>query len=168
VGQVGLTTYDLDAARRLDPLGVTRVYEELAPAVYRFFVAAVGATTVAEDLTGSVFLAVFDQLDDAPDDASRLHGWLFRVALRHLRNHHVPGDRQAGGATPTVAQLDRLPADQREILALRLGAGLTVPEIAELLATPTDSVRASQQEALATLAPLLDDPGAAYRQEGGT
>ncbi len=153
-----MTTSDLDAARCLDPVGVTRIYDELAPAVYRFFIAAVGDTSAAEDLTGSVFLAVFEQLPNAPDDVSQLHGWLFGVALRGLHTYRFLRGRRAGAATPTVALLGCLPDDQREILALRLGAGLTVPEIAELLAVPTGVVRALQHQALATLAPLLDGP----------
>jgi DNA-directed RNA polymerase specialized sigma24 family protein len=158
VGEVGLTTSDLDAARCLNPLGVARVYDELAPTVYRFFIAAVGDTTAAEELTGSVFQAVLEQLPNAPDDPSQLHGWLFRVALRHLHTDRALRGPRAGAPTPTVALLDRLPDDQREILALRLGAGRTVPQIAELLAVPAGVVRALQRQALATLAPLLDDP----------
>jgi DNA-directed RNA polymerase specialized sigma24 family protein len=161
VGEVGLTTYDLDAARRRDPLGVTRVYEELAPAVYRFFVAALGDTVTAEDLTGSVFLAGFGQLHGAPDDPSRLHVWLFGIALRDLHNYRSLRGRTAVATTPTVALLGRLPNQQRDVLALRLGGGLTAEEIAELLAVPAARVRAVQQQALASLAPPLDEPGPA-------
>jgi RNA polymerase sigma-70 factor, ECF subfamily len=170
VGAVGLTTFDLDAARRLDPLGITRVYEELAPAVHRFFVAALGDTTVAEELTGRVFLAVVARLGHAPADPARLHSWVLGLALGDLRTYRsrsAPG-RRVGAPAPTVALLDRLPHDQRDVLALRLGAGLTVAEIARILAVSADVVWSLQQRALTELAALLDGPIRRDGQEGGT
>jgi len=50
-GKVGLTAEDLAAARRREPAAVTLVYTAYAPALYRFFMAAVGDRHVAEDLT---------------------------------------------------------------------------------------------------------------------
>lgn len=168
VGAVGLTTFDLDAARRLDPFGITRVYEELAPAVHRFFVAAVGDITAAEELTGRVFLAVVARLGHAPADPAQLHSWVLGLALGDLRTYRSAHGRRVGTPAPTVALLDRLPHHQRDVLALRLGAGLTVAEIARILAVSADVVWSLQQQALTDLAALLDDPIRRDRQEGGT
>jgi DNA-directed RNA polymerase specialized sigma24 family protein len=155
VGAVGLTTFDLDAARRLDPFGITRVYEELAPAVHRFFVAAVGDITAAEELTGRVFLAVVARLGHAPADPAQLHSWVLGLALGDLRTYRSAHGRRVGTPAPTV-------------VALRLGAGLTVAEIARILAVSADVVWSLQQQALTDLAALLDDPIRRDRQEGGT
>ena len=44
VSKVGLTAADLAAARRREPAAVTRVYTAYAPALFRFFMAAVSPT----------------------------------------------------------------------------------------------------------------------------
>lgn len=54
-----------------------------------------------------------------------------------------------------VAALDRLPAEQREALALHFSAGLTVPEIAELTGAPFETVRSRIRLGKAALRELL-------------
>jgi RNA polymerase sigma factor (sigma-70 family) len=50
-----------------------------------------------------------------------------------------------------IAALQQLPADQREVLLLRMAAGLTAPEVAAVLHKTTGAVKALQQRGLANL-----------------
>ena len=55
-------------------------------------------------------------------------------------------------ASGMVETLHQLPADQREVLLLRMAAGLTTPEVAAVLHKTVGAVKALQHRALANLA----------------
>ena len=181
VSRVGLTTADLAGARRREPAAVTRVYTAYAPALFRFFLAAVGDRPTAEDLTGEVFKSAIEDLPRFHGPVEALGGWLFRIARhdlsdyrRQARNLVQPLDdllmeaAAAGGAVdPEELALDRvegdrvlaalrqLTPDQREVLLLRLVADLTAPQVAGILHKSTDAVKALQHRGLASLARVL-------------
>jgi RNA polymerase sigma-70 factor, ECF subfamily len=180
--RVGLTAADLAGARRREPAAVSRVYTAYAPALFRFFLAAVGDRPTAEDLTGDVFKSAIEDLPRFHGPVEALGGWLFRIARhdlsdyrrRQVRNLVQPLEdlleeaAAAGGAVdPEELALDRveghrvlaalrqLTSDQREVLLLRLVANLTAPEVAGILNKSTDAVKALQHRGLASLALLL-------------
>jgi RNA polymerase sigma-70 factor (ECF subfamily) len=185
VSRVSLTAADLAGARRREPGAVTRVYTAYAPALFRFFLAAVGDRPTAEDLTGDVFKSAIEDLPRFRGPVEALGGWLFRIAhhdlsdyrRRQARNLVQPLDdlleeaALAGGVMdPEELALDRvegdrvlaalrqLTPDQREVLLLRLVANLTAPEVAGILNKSTDAVKALQHRGLASLARLLEVP----------
>ena len=182
VSRVGLTTADLAGARRREPAAVTRVYTAYAPALFRFFLAAVGDRPTAEDLTGDVFKSAIEGLPRFCGPVEALGGWLFSIARHDLSDHRRRQARNlvqplddlleeaavAGGAVdPEELALDRVEADrvlaalrqltpdQREVLLLRLVAGLTAPEVAGILNKSTDAVKALQHRGVASLARVL-------------
>jgi RNA polymerase sigma-70 factor (ECF subfamily) len=92
----------------------------------------------------------------------RFESWVDRIvarttfaALRRLRAETQPGASDVAEREPAAeaapdtyalrrelaAALDRLPADQRESLVLHFAVGMTVPEIAEAVAAPFETVR---------------------------
>jgi RNA polymerase sigma-70 factor (ECF subfamily) len=182
VSRVGLTAADLAGARRREPAVVTRVYAAYAPALFRFFLAAVRDRPTAEDLTGEVFKSAIEDLPRFRGPVEALGGWLFRIARndlsdyrrRQARNLVQPLDdllmeaAAAGGAMdPEELALDRvegdrvlaalrqLTPDQHEVLLLRLVADLTAPQVAGILNKSTDAVKALQHRGLASLARVL-------------
>jgi RNA polymerase sigma-70 factor (ECF subfamily) len=182
VSRVGLTAADLVAARCREPAAVTRVYAAYAPALFRFFVAAVGDRPTAEDLTGDVFTSAIEGLPRFRGPVEALGGWLFRIAhndladyrRRQARNLVQPLDGLleeavlAGGAVDpeelalervegdrVLAALRQLSPDQREVLLLRMAAGLTGPEVAATLNKSTGAVKSLQHRGLASLARVL-------------
>ena len=182
LSRVGLTAADLVSARRREPAAVTRIYAAYAPALFRFFLAAVGDRPTAEDLTGDVFKSAIEGLPRFRGRVEALGGWLFGIARhdlsdyrrRRARNPVQPLDdlleeaAAAGGAVdPEELALDRvegdrvlaalrqLTPDQREVLLLRLVADLTAPQVAGILNKSTEAVRALQHRGLASLARLL-------------
>jgi len=181
-GGVELTPADLAAARRREPAAVARVYTAYAPALFRFFVAQVGNRHTAEDLTGEAFTAAIEALPGFRGPVEALGGWLFRIARHDLfdfrrrqsRARFDPLDdvldeaaAAAGASDPeelaidrveskrVVAALGQLSSDQREVLLLRMAAGLTAPEVADALGKTTGAVRALQHRGLASLARAL-------------
>jgi RNA polymerase sigma-70 factor, ECF subfamily len=179
----GLTAADLAAARRREPAAVSRIYRAYAPALFRFFMAAVGDRHQAEDLTGTTFVSAIEGLPRFYGPIEALGGWLFQIARHDLYDHrrrqarariepledHLPEAAAAAGAADpeelaierldagrVVAALRELSDDQREVLLLRMGAGLTAPEVAETLGKTTGAVKALQHRGLASLARVLD------------
>jgi len=179
----GLTAADLAAARRREPAAVSRIYSAYAPALFRFFMAAVGDRHQAEDLTGTAFVSAIEGLPRFYGPVEALGGWLFRIARHDLYDHrrrqarariepledHLPeAARVAGADDPEKLAIERLEGsrvlaamrqlsdDQREVLLLRMGAGLTAPEVAETLGMTTGAVKALQHRGLASLARVLD------------
>ncbi len=164
---------------------MTRVYSAYAPALFRFFLVAVGDRPTAEDLTGEVFKSAIEGLPGFRGPVEAMGGWLFGIAhhdLSDYRRHQArnlvqPLDElleeaaAAGGAVDpeelalervegdrVLAALRKLSTDQREVLVLRLVADLTAPEVAGILNKSTEAVRALQHRGLASLARLLGGP----------
>ena len=182
VSRLDLTAADLVGARRREPAAVTRLYTAYAPALFRFFLAAVGDRHTAEDLTGDVFKSAIEGLPRFRGPVEALGGWLFRIARHDLSDHRRRQARNrvqplddlleeaaaAGGAMDpeelalervegdrVLAALRELTPDQREVLLLRLVADLTAPEVAGILNKSTDAVKALQHRGLASLARVL-------------
>jgi RNA polymerase sigma-70 factor, ECF subfamily len=183
VSRVGLTEADLVAARRREPAAVTRVYAAYAPALFRFFLAAVGDRPTAEDLTGDVFKSAIEGLPRFRGPVEALGGWLFSIAHHDLSDFRRKQTRSPG-ITPLDEALDeaaiavgaedpeqlaiqrlegervlaavrQLSPDQREVLLLRMAAGLTAPEVAATLGKTTGAVKALQHRGVASLARVL-------------
>ena len=182
LSRVGLTAADLVGARRREPAAVTRIYAAYAPALFRFFLAAVGDRPTAEDLTGEVFKSAIEGLPRFRGPVEALGGWLFGIARHDLSDYRrrqarnpvqpledlLEGAALAGGAVDpeelalerlegdrVLAALRQLTCDQREVLLLRLVADLTAPEVAGILHKSTEAVKALQHRGLASLARLL-------------
>jgi RNA polymerase sigma-70 factor, ECF subfamily len=178
----GLTTADLAGARRREPAAVTRIYAAYAPALFRFFVAAVGDRHQAEDLTGEVFKGALEGLPRFRGPVEALGGWLFQIARHDLYDHRRKLQRSriepldenlseaalADGAVDpeevaierlegsrVLAALRELSPDQREVLLLRMAVDLTAPEVARILNKSTEAVKALQRRGLASLARVL-------------
>jgi RNA polymerase sigma-70 factor, ECF subfamily len=183
VGGVELATADLVAARRRDPAAVTRIYQAYAPALLRFFTAAVGDRRAAEDLTGMTLAAAVEALPAFRGEVDQLGGWLFRIARHDLHDYRrrvarartehlddVLDEAALAGEPPSprewpverleasrvMAALEKLSTDQREVLLLRLAAGLTAAEVAATLGKTTGAVMALQHRGLASLARVLE------------
>jgi RNA polymerase sigma-70 factor, ECF subfamily len=163
---------------------VTRVYTAYAPALFRFFMAAVEDRPTSEDLTGDVFKSAIEGLPRFRGPVGALGGWLFRIARHDLSDYRrrqarnlvqpledLPEAALASGADDpgelaieriegdrVLAALRQLTSDQREVLLLRLVANLTAPEVAGILNKSTDAVKALQHRGLASLARLLEVP----------
>lgn len=156
-----------------DGAALRTVYLSLAPAV-RGYLHAKGAPD-PDGLTGEVFLGVLPRLAGLRDGALGLRKLVFSVAHARLVDDYrsrarqpefvdydaALDDRIAESAEDAAvsrlaagdvrAVLDRLPADQREVLVLRLVADLSIDAVAEIMGRSAGAVKQLQRRGLLTV-----------------
>lgn len=151
----------------------TRLYESLAPAVAGY-VRAQGVSDPA-DLTSDVFVTVLTRLPCFAGDEDRFRSWVFTIAYRRVVDEWRSRARRLDMTAPRmepaaehhalarigdewVAEvLDTLTPDQRQVLALRVVADLSLEQVAELVGKPVGAVKSLQHRALATLRRTISD-----------
>ncbi len=161
-------------ARDGDEDALRLLYLLYADNVFGFVLSIVGDEHDAEDVTSEVFARLPRALGHYRASAVPFAGWLLRVArnaaLDHLRAQRcvplaeVPAaDRAELGAHERLedlrAALAALPADQRQVMLLRLIAGLTPGEVALRMGRSVDSVHALQHRARGRLREQLTRAG---------
>ena len=166
----------LVARAKEDLAAFAPLYARYLTPVYRYCVARLGDREAAEDATSLVFTKALEAIHGCRADAFR--SWLFaiahnviadlhraRVADRPLSDAVEFEDRAperspeaqalAGDDARTIRDLlAHLPADQRDLIELRL-SGLTDAEIARVLGRSHGAVRTSQYRAIARLRALV-------------
>jgi RNA polymerase sigma-70 factor (ECF subfamily) len=133
-----------------------RLYSEHAQPLFGFLVYRTGDRALAEDVLTSTFVRVLRAKRPFDRRSGSEKAWLYTIALNLLRDHGrrsaaegraleqaslitPAGDPHADPALRAVEDRDSvlramvvLSDAEREAIALRFGAGLTAPEIAEL------------------------------------
>jgi RNA polymerase sigma-70 factor (ECF subfamily) len=132
------------------------LYVRYADDVYGYVNSIVRDHHEAEDITQNLFAKLMRIIVKYEQREVPFSAWILRVArnaaLDHMRaRRQIPfeevrtsdeGDDQVGFERMQSLRLalDRLPGDQREVLVLRHIAGLTPPEIAQLLHKTESSI----------------------------
>lgn len=164
---------------------IEAIYDEHVWRLYGFFAYRLGSREDAEDLTQQVFERAVKALDRYDDQRASVGTWLMSIANNLLTDHF-----RRGGARPSVATdpvvlnemvgateafvdlgldadlagaLARLNERERELLALRYGAEMTGPEIAELKDLSLANVQQILSRALRSLRAELADSELAPR-----
>src|SRR5262249_51392599 len=156
------------------------LYDDLQPNVLAYLRAR--SRSDAEDVASEVWVSVAAGLARFRGDESGFRGWVFTIARRRL----VDGRRSRGrrpadpapreGSSAVVADADReaevvarldyeaaltalsaLPADQEDVVLLRVVGGLSVEEVARALGKLPGTVRVLQHRALRRLAQVLEE-----------
>lgn len=171
------------AAQAGQPWALRALYEELAPRV-QGYLRGRGAGE-PEDLTSEVFLTVFSRLADVRGGAAGLQTLVFSVAharlVDDLRRQARRGatvsyetwhdDRTTASTedqavdrlrtTEVRALLEELPDDQRDVLLLRVMAGLSVDQTAAAIGRSAGAVKQLQRRGLLALRKRLSGVAAA-------
>ena len=157
-----------------------RLYEEQAAALLSFLTLRTGDRALAEDLLADTFERVLRKRATFDRRRGSEKTWLYSIALNLLRDH-ARRSRAGRGATeriqfergtePLSRELDQvedrdavgrvlgvLSAEEREAVALRFGADLTVPEIAELTGKSLTTMEGRVYRALRKLRVELQAP----------
>lgn len=173
----------VEAARRGDVAAFGALYERHMPAVYRYLRLRVGDAHLAEDLTQDVFVGAFRAIGRFRWRGA-LRPWLVGCAHNRLANHARDAARRPGSPLPLLpatgdppsaaasreldavearvdlaraaAALRALSEAQREVVALRFGAELSVAETAALIGRSESAVKQLQAAALATFRRRLE------------
>lgn len=155
-----------------------RMYNEHAGPLLGFLVYRTGDRALAEDLLADTFERVLRAKRRFDRRKGSEKTWLYSIALNLLRDHTrrlAAGkralERVAVGARGAVEEsqlesierhdtieqaLETLSAEEREAVALRFGADLTVPEIAKLKREKLTTVEGRVYRALRKLRDRLD------------
>jgi len=163
---------DRDAAEEL--------VAQLRPRVFRYILARVLDPHLADDVTQEVTVTMLTSLPRHVDQGRPFTAWVFGIAANKISESRRTAVRRREAATDTLPDrtapssmepetavlrletsqyvanlLDRLPAAQAEILRLRIAAGLTAEETAEVVGMTAGAVRVAQHRALARLRELM-------------
>jgi RNA polymerase sigma-70 factor, ECF subfamily len=166
----------LSAAQTGAEWAVGALYRDLHPALLRYLRA--NEASEAEDLASEVWLDVAGGLTRFEGDESAFRSWLFTIARRRLidlrrrrarrRTDLVPLERLSERADPidplaivesegALACLAALPAEQAEVVLLRVVAELDSNEVAAVMGKKPGTIRVIQKRALERLADLVRD-----------
>lgn len=136
----------------------------------------------AEDTASEVFLKVARNIHDFDGDEPSFRSWVFVIAHRTLiddRRHrsrrpmtaalpepiaHEGGNVEEEAVDQLVTRelldtFDSLTTAQRDVLALRMIAGLTLEQTAEVMGKRTGAIKALQHRALAALQREIEATG---------
>lgn len=169
----------LEAAKAGAEWAWSSLYGELAGAVTGYM-ASRGAPD-PEDAASEVFLRVARSIHTFDGDRASFRSWVFVIAHRRLIDERrsvgrrpdmtrLPPDFSSDGTAGDVEveamellvaeelreALEQLTEGQRDVLALRMIAGLTLAETAEVLGKKVGAVKAQQRRALEALLEKVD------------
>jgi RNA polymerase sigma factor (sigma-70 family) len=154
-----------------------RLYTEHAPALYAFLSYRTGDRVLAEDLLADTFERALRARRRFDRRKASEKTWLYAIALNRLRDHHRRRSTEgralervavaaAVGSSGLIERvLDRdlvatglssLSEDEREAIALRFGADLTVPEVAKLTGERLTTIEGRVYRALRKLREAMD------------
>ena len=164
----------VEQAQAGDQEALSTLYTFYFPRVYRYVSGRVRSTQDAEDVTEEVFLRMVANLKRFEWRGLPFGAWVFRIArnevishARRQRRRGVPAqlsetlpdssqDHVAAYELQATIEVVReastkLPPAQRDVIALRFGAGLSVAETALALNKTQNNVKVLQHKAIARL-----------------
>lgn len=154
-----------------DPAAFERLYARHRGPLYRFILRQVGDPAAANDLYQGCWEKVVRARASYTARAP-FKAWLFRIARNHVVDHFRrsrptgtlmeevietdnPGPEQVligeQAASRLLAAVNALPAEQREVLLLRLEAGLDIATIAGITDTAHETAKSRLRYAIAKL-----------------
>ncbi|MGH2417026.1 MAG: RNA polymerase sigma factor [Candidatus Limnocylindria bacterium] len=163
------------AARGRDRDAVAHLFDRYYDPVYRYAFARLGNVSDAEDAASETFMAMVHALPRFRWRGVPFEAWLFRIAMskvvdvaRHRTRVRPAGvglaDEVADGGTEPervvglrevrrelVAEVERLPRDQRDVVMLRFFLSRSIREVATALDRSEGAVKQLQFRALSTL-----------------
>lgn len=167
----------LSAARDGDSAALRAVYERLAPAVFGYLTAR--GVPDPEAATSDIFLAVFTRLGDITGGTAGLRTVVFADAHQRVVDEKWLGPRHPAladyrpdtdvrmsaaaarlalgeiDAAGVVALVNRLAPAQRDVLFLRVVAGLSIDEVVEITQRSRVAVKQLQRRGLVALRTML-------------
>ena len=168
----------LVAARNGDRDAADALLRELRPPILRYCLARLGPDR-ADDVTQEICLSVLTSLERYEDRGLPFGAFAFRIAQRRVADAHrsagrsrddlvaelpdtttdgAPGPHEVAETREQVAVaralLAELPDTQREVVLLRVAAGLSAQETADALGLTAGNVRVLQHRALNKLRDL--------------
>ena len=168
----------LPGARRGDPAALEELIRSLRPAIYRYCRSRLPDHEAAEDVTQEVTLAMVDALPCHRSEDHSVGAFVFGIASNKVAMWHratyrrpefpsettperidaAPGPAEVAESNDGLSRLmglvNQLPERFREVLMLRVAAGLSADETGQVLGLTPGAVRVTQHRALSRLREL--------------
>jgi RNA polymerase sigma-70 factor (ECF subfamily) len=166
-------------AQEGDERAVSQLYHQYAPGIYGYIASRVGDPAVADDLTSEAFLRALEGLPQFEVRGVPLSAWLYRIAHDRMVDHFRRQARRPtipledgllstdelypprGGIDEHVEArlrteqlnkaIERLTAEQHQVILLRFVAGFKLHEIAYVMDKSTSAIKMLQFRALTRL-----------------
>jgi RNA polymerase sigma-70 factor (ECF subfamily) len=156
------------------PAWLDEAYRAIDPALRRYLRAVAGGA--GEDLASQVWVDATTASTGFAGDVEAFRRLVFTIARRRVVDHRrrwwqrrvtlmgttperPDGARWDGSSGAAVDMVRRLPPAQAEVVFLRVLAGLSAAEVAEITGRTPEAVRVMQHRALTALARTLTDGG---------
>ena len=172
VGGIRLSK-DSTAETKPAKVALASLYGEYYDRIVRYIFIRINGQGEAENLGGDVFLRALQSLDSYRGRPQQTIAWLFGIARNLVVDHvrkmskrkeisidevGIPDKHNIGEALEKKSELERLsqavkqltPA-QREVIGLRVFAGLSSAEVGKILGKSSGAVREMQRAAIETL-----------------
>ena len=166
----------VERLQRRDPQALAELYERYGRLVYSLILRVVRDTGVAEDLVQETFLRVWNRAQGLDAEKGSVGAWLLAVArnraIDYLRsttgrarntlemeatdhpalyNDMEKDLLRSDGARRVKAALEKLSANQRQVIELAYFEGLSQTEMADRMGQPLGTVKTWVRAALKTL-----------------
>lgn len=174
----------LTAAGSLDRDALTAIFEEYAPALYKYLLRLGLYTLEADQVVGDVFARLLEKLGEGKGPRTNLRSYLFQTAYHIVVDHARDRQRTASldvvdtlreEKQPVQAQTEEkmlleqlaqamafdLTEDQRNVLILRFQEEFSLQETADITGKNVNAVKALQNRAIIKLREALS------RENGG-
>ncbi len=149
------------------------IYESYYDRIFRYVLVRTGNRAEAEDLAADVFLKAYEAIGSYVPRGLPFAAWLFRIAhnlvVDHLRRRSRRPTAQLDESLPLTggdpeeevvfsltyadvrAAMTEITDSQRQVIALRFGAGLSIAETAEAMKKNQGAIKALQHSSIGAL-----------------
>jgi RNA polymerase sigma-70 factor, ECF subfamily len=166
----------LKAAQKLDEEALTAIFDQFAPAIYKYTLRLCHDQIVADNIVGDVFAQLLEQFGAGKGPRTNLRSYLYQTAY-HLvvdrsrdNQHNAPLEVAAnsyasGQFAPTQSQIEErvmmealisamntdLTEDQRHVIILRFLEDFSLKETAEIIGKEVNNIKVIQNRGIAKL-----------------
>ena len=166
----------LKAAQKLDEAALTTIFDQFAPAIYKYTLRLCHDSIVADNIVGDVFAQLLEQFGQGKGPRTNLRSYLYQTAYhlvvdRSRDNQHnapleVAANAYEGGQfAPTQSQIEErvmmealitamqteLTEDQRHVIILRFLEDFSLKETAGIIGKEVNNIKVIQNRGIAKL-----------------
>lgn len=166
----------LKAAQKLDEQALTAIFDQYAPAIYKYTLRLCHDPIQADNIVGDVFAQLLEQFAAGKGPRTNLRSYLYQTAYhlvvdrsrdsRHTAPLEVAMDTyEKGQITPTQTQIEErvmmealisamnseLTDDQRHVIILRFLEDFSLKETADIVGKEVNNIKVIQNRGIAKL-----------------
>ncbi|HKJ38372.1 MAG TPA: sigma-70 family RNA polymerase sigma factor [Anaerolineales bacterium] len=171
----------LKAAQQLDEEALTKIFDEYAPAIYKYVLRLSRDPVEADNIVGDVFSQLLEQFANGKGPRTNLRSYLYQTAYHLVVDHSRANKHTAplevavnlndtGRTVPTHTQIEErvlmealvsamnseLTDDQRHVIILRFLEDFSLKETAQVIGKEVNNVKVIQNRGIAKLRKALE------------